>query len=108
MADAGPLTLPAGAGLKLGHSCHKHLIWECELSDKKVAAVLPDRLSSRGYHEQSRSALVRELVHPQEHSVVVVPRTGRVQIRVHYLTPLGLRALRAREIALEIAACTSG
>lgn len=94
-----------GVGLRLGHSCHKHLIWDCELSDKKLAAVLPERLLRNGYTERSRSSLVRELVHPAEHSVVVVPRTGRVQIRVHYLTPLGLRAARAREIAAEIAAC---
>lgn len=105
MVDSAAVAQPTGVGLRLGHSCHKHLIWECELADKKAAAALPDRLFARGYREQSRSTLVREFMHPGEHSVVVVPRTGRVQIRVHYLTPLRLRAVRAREIAAEIAAC---
>jgi len=64
--------------------------------------MLPELLAEAGYSEASRSPLVRELVHPREHSVVVVPRTGRLQIRVHYLTPLEAREAAALELAREL------
>jgi len=95
---------PAGAllGLRLGHSCHRNLVWECARVAPAAALALPELLRECGYSEQGRSPLVRELVHPREHGVVIVPRTGRVQIRVHYLTPLEAREQAACEVAREI------
>ena len=92
----------AALGLSLGHSCHRMLVWECTRIPASAAVTLPDLLCEAGYSEASRSPLVRELVHPREHSVVVVPRTGRLQIRVHYLTPLEARQAAALELAREL------
>lgn len=92
----------APLGLRLGHSCHKNLVWECARVAPAAALALPELLRDLGYSEQGRSPLVRELVHPREHGVVIVPRTGRVQIRVHYLTPLEAREQAACEVAREI------
>lgn len=89
-------------GLRLGHSCHRNLVWECARLAPAAALELPELLRELGYTEQGRSPLVRELVHPAEHGVVIVPRTGRVQIRVHYLTPLEAREQAAHEVAREI------
>jgi len=95
-------------GLRLGHSCHRDLVWECARLAPGVALALPELLGELGYSEQGRSPLVRELVHPREHGVVIVPRTGRVQIRVHYLTPLEARAQAAHELAREISELLEG
>lgn len=91
-------------GLRLGHSCHRMLVWECERIARDAVLGLPAFLAERGYSEQSRSPLVRELFHPCEHSVVIVPRTGRVQIRVHYLTPLEAREAAATAVARDLGA----
>jgi hypothetical protein len=80
------------------------LVWECERIARESAPGLPAFLRELGYSEQSRSLLVRELVHPREHSVVVVPRTGRVQIRVHYLTPLEAREAEANLVFRDLCA----
>lgn len=110
MSDAGACGEPAGSepgtdaplDLRLGHSCHRNLVWECARLAPAAALALPELLREVGYSEQVRSPLVRELVHPREHGVVIVPRTGRVQIRVHYLTPLEAREQAAHEVAREI------
>lgn len=96
------LAADAGFGLRLGHSCHRMLVWECVRMPSDVALALPEALALVGYAEDRRSPLVRELVHPEGHSVVIVPRTGRVQIRVHYLTPLEAREVAACNVAREL------
>jgi hypothetical protein len=94
----------SGLGLRLGHSCHRMLVWECEPIARDSVLELPAFLTELGYSEQGRSPLVRELFHPCEHSVVIVPRTGRVQIRVHYLTPLEAREAQAKAVATDLGA----
>ena len=101
-ADSEPES-GAGLGLSLGHSCHRMLVWDCARIRPEIAEALPEVLAAAGYSEDFRSPLVRELVHPREHSVVIVPRTGRLQIRVHYLTPHEARARAASEVARELA-----
>ncbi len=89
--------------LRLAHSCYRHLIWDCGLVNEEQAARLLSGLSRR-YADESRFAWVRELTHPDGHSIVVVPRTGRVQIRLHYLTPHGERERCARQVVGELSA----
>lgn len=98
LGASGPL------GLRLGHSCHRMLVWECARISPGLALALPDALAAVGYSEDRRTPLVRDLVHPSGHSVVIVPRTGRVQIRVHYLTPLEAREAAAGDVARELSA----
>jgi len=92
-------------GLSVGHSCRRLLYWECQAADKRQLETLALGLVARGYRDGSRSPFFRELWHPDEHSVLIVPRTGRVQIRVHYLTPLAEREAEARRVFGDIAAC---
>lgn len=100
--ETADLEASAALGLQLGQSCHRMLVWECARVSPAVAHSLPDALREAGYSEQCRTPLVRELVHPSEHSVIIVPRTGRVQIRVHYLTPLEARQAAACAVAQEL------
>lgn len=103
-APAAELETGEALGLCLGHSCHRMLVWECVRIAPGVALALPEALAEVGYTEDRRTPLVRELVHPAAHSVVIVPRTGRVQIRVHYLTPLEAREAAACQVARELSA----
>jgi hypothetical protein len=78
------------------------LVWDLGRVERQLAARLPAGLMGLGYFERSFSQLVRELGHPEGHSVVIVPRTGRLQIRVHYLTALEAREAQARLVAEDV------
>ncbi len=105
-AEGGAAPLEEGAqpvggravSLRARHVCRRLLIWECRLDDPKRAARLPDRLLQAGFSDVSRFDWVREFVDDNEDSVIVVPKTGRVEIRVHYLTPLDERTARAHRM----------
>jgi len=91
--------------LSVGHGCHRLLVWDCVVPDRGEVPELVPRLAAKGYRDATRFELVRELYHPDHHSVVIVPRTGRVEIRVHYLTPLDRRAGEAHRVARDVAGC---
>jgi len=88
--------------IRLGHGCHRLLSWECALEQIEVAQQIADCLPRAGFRDTSQFPRVREFVNPHGHSVVVVPSTGRVQLRIHYLTPLPQRESSARLLASQI------
>lgn len=90
-------------GLEVGHGCYRHLTWECVLAERGRAGALAEGLRALGFSDVSANALIRELVDAEQHRVIVVPRTGRVQIRVHYLTPYEARRAAARGVAAALA-----
>jgi hypothetical protein len=73
--------------IRRAHSCFRAMTWDCELTPAQSLPSIISNLLSVGFVDESRSALVRELLHPDEHRVVIIPTTGRVQLRLHYLTP---------------------
>lgn len=73
--------------IRAGHSCFRGLTWDCELVPAGSLLVIIDHLLGQGFVDESRGTRVRELVHPGEHRVILIPSTGRVQLRLHYLTP---------------------
>jgi hypothetical protein len=85
--------------LTLAHSCHRELTWECELPQRSDAEHLASALRASNYLDESHSAAVLEFVDAQGHRIVLVPRSGRVQLRIHYLTPLPARSGAARTLA---------
>lgn len=86
--------------LELSHCCYRELSWECELTRRSDAAELASALAELGYVATPNGDWLLELIHPAGQRFVVVPRTGRVQLRLHYDTP----AAERRELALSIAA----
>lgn len=90
-------------GLRLSQSCYRRLTWECELLEPSKAASLSEKLRALGYCDESRFSWVHELARPDGHHVIIVPRTGRIQIRIHYLTPFAQRQACALGVAREIA-----
>ena len=50
---------------------------------------------------------VRDLEGPEGHRLVIVPRTGRIQIRIHYLTALIDRSRAAAQVHEEMLSISS-
>lgn len=95
--------VPTVMRLVVRNGCTRLLTWECELSDRQQASALPAGLAALGYADVSRFEKVRELTDTTGHSVIIVPATGRVQIRVAYLTPFEAREAAARTIGSHLA-----
>lgn len=79
-------------------SCLRDLLWRIALSSPEDAARLADRLQACGWQPQTTVPQVRDLEGPEGHRLVIVPRTGRVQLRVHYLTAPRARRDAARSV----------
>jgi hypothetical protein len=79
------------------------LSWECAFSERNAGAQLVSALLAAGYADDSRCDWLRELRHSAGHIIVFVPRTGRVQIRLNYLTPAPEREPAANALAAELA-----
>jgi hypothetical protein len=60
--------------------------------------VLVKILSEKGFAPAPSPGVLRLLRTKEGHEILFVPRTGRVQIRVHYLTPEEGRRLVAERI----------
>ena len=83
-------------------SCLRRLAWECIFSSDSLKRQLPSVLLSARYDDESRCDWLREFRHRSGHSVLFVPRTLRVQIRLHYLTPEAERSVAAHALAAEL------
>lgn len=102
-AAASPCDEPSSpVRLVVRNGCKRLLTWDCEFADRRNAGVVLERLATFGYVDVSRFEKVRELLHPDGHAVVVVPATGRVQIRISYLTPFDAREAAARDVGAHL------
>ncbi|HEX2731929.1 MAG TPA: hypothetical protein VHM70_09995 [Polyangiaceae bacterium] len=90
------------ATLELSNCCVRELNWECELERRELSNQLVAALLPLGYRASNDSGFVVELVHTNEHRVVVVPRTGRVQLRLAYTTPQPERRGAAEQLLRQI------
>jgi hypothetical protein len=91
---------PAGllGGLEREHGCLGNLQWRCDLACGSDWEALFRGLGELGYRLRCRLPFLVNLRHPEEHEIVVVPATGRVQLRVHYLTEAPRREAVARRL----------
>ena len=86
-------------------SCLEQLLWRLELPEAWGARALADALTRCGWQVHERDGLpLSALTHPQGHRLLIVPTTGRVQLRLLYLVSPGERPARARGIVDEIEA----
>lgn len=85
-------------------SCARDLLWRLELPPPLDATHLATRLLGAGWTERSRFPALHDLEGPEGHRVVIVPRTGRVQLRVSYLVPPEQRATAAAALAARLVA----
>lgn len=76
-------------------SCFRGLNWRCDLPPGSDCEVLALRLGPAGWTSAPSVAKLLLLRSAEGHEILLVPRTLRVQIRVHYLTPEAERRLTA-------------
>lgn len=85
--------------LSLDHSCRRLLAWRGQLERGAQGEALESAFATEGFglvdpqpgfvvFEESRT----------KHRVLVVPATGRLQVRLHYTTPEDQRPLEAARI----------
>jgi hypothetical protein len=89
--------------------CRHDLLWRCDLAPRHAAGLVPALLAA-GFRDATPCAADRLRVLEQPgagHRIVVVARTGRVQVRLDALTPAHERVGEARRLfALVSATCT--
>jgi hypothetical protein len=67
--------------------CLRSLSWRCDLPPGSDCDVLIGALMEKGFAQVPSPSVLRLIRSPEGHEILFVPRTGRVQIRVHYVTP---------------------
>jgi hypothetical protein len=78
--------------------CSQSLNWRSDLPPGSDCDVLVKILSEKGFALAPSPSMLRLIRSKEGHEILFVPRTGRVQIRVHYLTPEQGRRLVAERL----------
>jgi len=86
----------------------KDMLWRIMLPQpQRIPQIIRD-LEAQGWQQRSRIPAVSELMGPDGHILVMVPRSGRVQIRIHYLTAKAQRAGCAQRVHDHVLQLASG
>lgn len=87
--------------LRLERSCIDNLLWRCDLPPEVDLDELADALRDAGCVRRGESSVLPLWVYftPEEHRILIVPATRRVQLRVHYQTPKATRVEAATRVA---------
>lgn len=88
-----------GLRVDLDHGCHADMTWRMTFDSPVDVTILVERLVAMGLRDESRFPRVRELEERAGHRLVLVSSTGRIQLRLHYLTATGSRREEAQRIA---------
>lgn len=94
--SAGPLTLARD------HTCIRGMNWRCDVDPAAVEPLLA-ALGAAGFAARPSPPALPCLRGPEGHQVMLVRRTGRVQIRVDYAVPEARRRLAAEGVFALIA-----
>ena len=85
------------------HACFRDLAWSCGFATLE-SEVLVERLTAGPWSDVSRAPRVIELRHHAGHRMVILPASGRVQLRVCYMIAQADRCACAAQLAAELAA----
>ena len=81
--------------------CRANLMWRCDLEDPLRTAAFVDTATSQTFvavPEATRMGVAVFEERDSGHRVVVVLRTGRVQVRLDAMTPADARVEEARRV----------
>ena len=81
--------------------CLRDMLWRISFDDLEAKGV-GARLLAAGWTNRARMPVLLDLEGPQGHVLVIVPRTGRMQLRLHYLTAHEDRPSTAQRLHDEI------
>lgn len=94
--------------LSRDHTCVRGMNWRCDVAPAAVDTLLA-ALTAAGFSPRPSPAAMPTLRSPEGHHVLIVRRTGRVQIRVDYAVPEPLRRFSAEAVfAVLVRALASG
>lgn len=74
------------ASLQRDHTCVQNMNWRCDVPPGAVDRLLAALLAA-GFVRQPGPDALPALLSPDHHRVLVVRRTGRVQLRIDYVIP---------------------
>jgi hypothetical protein len=83
MSDGEPLEAP-GVTLQEDPACHRRLSWNLTLQGPPAPEAVRAALLRLGWHDESSNDAVWRLSSPEAHRIILVPATGRTQLRLHY------------------------
>lgn len=83
-------------------NCCGRLNWRLDLAAGTDYGQLAAGLEARGYENRCRQAFLMVFRQPPGHEIAIVPRTGRVQLRVYSLTPIDEREEVADELCHDL------
>ena len=94
-SENGPLNL------RRERSCIDDLLWRCDLPEEIDPETLATALEERGWCRRGESSSLPLWVYstPEEHRILIVPATRRLQLRIHYGLPKPRRAGEAKRLA---------
>lgn len=85
-------------------ACFRALSWVIELVDPITDwDEFHSRLLAKGWCESTRLPRLWDLRQPEGHRLVVIPGTGRLQLRLHFLVPADERRAKALGLAEHLA-----
>jgi len=105
--DPDEIRVGASLSIQVGQSCLRRLTWEVSHEPAATLRRLLERAPS-GFACERRAFGLSELTDGSGHSILIVEKSLRTQIRVHYLTPPERRGAVAAEIAARILATLGG
>lgn len=85
-------------------TCIRSLAWRVDLDPAQDFDALSRELCTRGFATAASIAGMRKWVTQEGHEIVVVPRTGRAQIRVHYTVAEEQRRFTAERLYVVLVA----
>ncbi len=85
--------------LRRDSTCRRNLLWRCDLRYPVAIEALESAMAKQQYHPvKSPSVLVQWRHQTDDHVVLYVPATGRVQLRLGGFTPHEVRVAAATEV----------
>ncbi|RDV37503.1 hypothetical protein DV096_13400 [Bradymonadaceae bacterium TMQ3] len=95
----------APLNLRKDRACIDDLLWRLDLPEDTDLTRLPDALREVGLTRRGQASSLPMWVFfsAEDHRLLVVPATGRLQLRVHYATPRDTRRNAARALAEQVA-----
>ncbi len=76
-----------GVTVVRGHGCFRRLTWEIHLGEPPRSwPSFRDALVGGGFVDHTRLPSVWDFEAPGGHRLIVLPETGRLQLRLHYLS----------------------
>jgi len=93
-----------GGALTVESGCLRERTWRYRVQRTVPAVALVAELERCGWVDESRFAVLREMRHPAGHRILVVPETGRIQIRLDLDVPAPERRAAAALVATDLQA----